>query len=243
MATKDYFRTNQGARYFRERISAVKSLRSNPHKALSRELSLLQVDCVLDGGANVGQFGLDLYRHGYEGAIYSYEPVSKIFNTLSKTAKKYPDWHCYNLGLGSQSTFGTINVSGNAGLSSSILEMKESHLFNFPSSGTIAKESIQITTIADQIRVLELNPKKLAVKLDVQGFEYQALLGIGDFLKEIPICFLELSIETLYKNEPDYLKILTFLADSGHELVDLFRGVTAKDGALLQIDVVTRQRK
>jgi FkbM family methyltransferase len=236
-------RTIQSARSFREKINAVKSLSSSPYDALLREMSPLGVENVIDGGANVGQFGLDLYRHGFAGSIYSYEPISQIFNRLQRTSMKYQKWHTFNLGLGLRASYETINISGNAGLSSSILEMNESHLINFPSSGTVAKEKIQITNIADQIKILDLNPSNLAIKLDVQGFEYQALLGVGEFLEDIPICFLELSINSLYEGEHDYLEILKFLAHAGHDVVDLFRGVTAKNGGLLQIDIVTKQRK
>jgi len=235
-------RTIQLVRYIREKMNAVQSLGSSPYDALLRELASLGVENVIDGGANVGQFGLDLYRHGFVGSIYSFEPISQIFNTLQQTSMKYQDWYTFNLGLGLRTSIETINVSGNDGLSSSILEMNESHLINFPSSGTVGKEKIQITSVADQIKNLDLDPRNLAIKLDVQGFEYQALLGVGEFLQDIPICFLELSINSLYMGEHDYLEILNFLADAGHDVVDLFRGVTAKNGALLQIDVVTKQR-
>ena len=243
MALIESFRTIQIARSIREKLNAVKSLSSSPYDALLREMNSLAVENIIDGGANVGQFGLDLYRHGFLGTIFSFEPIHQIFNTLEKTAMKHEDWHTFNLGLGSGKSFETINVSGNAGLSSSILEMNKSHLMNFPNSGTVAQEKIELTCIKDEIKNLDLNPANLAIKLDVQGYEYQALLGAGKFLREIPICFLELSIDSLYQGEHDYLYILNFLSEAGHDVVELFRGVTAKNGALLQIDVVTKQRK
>jgi FkbM family methyltransferase len=236
-------RTIQTARSLREKWNSVKSLNSSPHASLLREMKLLGIKNVIDGGANVGQFGLDLYRHGFAGSIFSFEPIHQIFNSLEQTAMKHRDWYAFNLGLGLESSHATINVSGNAGLSSSILEMNESHLANFPKSRIVAKEKISLTCIADQIKILNLDPTNLVIKLDVQGFEYQALLGVGEFLSDIPICFIELSINSLYHGEHDYLEVLNFLSDAGHDVVDLFRGVTAKNGALLQIDVVTKQRK
>jgi FkbM family methyltransferase len=243
MKLVDRLRTIQLARSIREKLNSVKSLSSSPHEALVREINKLGIESVIDGGANVGQFGLDLYRHGFAGSIFSFEPVLSIFNTLELTANRYSKWHTFNLGLGQETSFETINISGNAGLSSSILDMNESHLTNFPDSHTVAREKIRLTRISDEIEKLDLLPDKLAIKLDVQGFEYQALLGAGEFLNVIPVCFLELSLDTLYSGEHDYLSILNFLSEAGHEVVDLFRGITARNGALLQIDVITKQKK
>ena len=43
-------------------------------ETLSRFLSDFQVDCVLDVGANTGQYGVRLRQIGYRGLIVSFEP-------------------------------------------------------------------------------------------------------------------------------------------------------------------------
>ena len=49
-------------------------------------LGELRVDCVLDVGANVGQFGDMLRTIGYMGTIVSFEPVDATFRTLAEHA-------------------------------------------------------------------------------------------------------------------------------------------------------------
>jgi FkbM family methyltransferase len=203
----------------------------------------MQITHVIDVGANVGQFGVDIRRHGFQGQIISYEPVREIYNSLTKTITRHPPWQGFNLGLGSFESKRAINISGNSGLSSSILEMKSLHLENFPNSATIATQNISISTIDKQISVLGLNPQDIMLKIDVQGFEIEVLKGASQSLSKIPLCYLEVSIIPLYEGEVSFLPILNELTQHGHEVVDVFRGVKAKDGRLLQLDILTKLSK
>jgi len=78
--------------------------------------------------------------------------------------------------------------------------------------------------------------------MDVQGFESEVLKGAGNLLSAIPVCYLEVSLSALYDGEFDLLEILNFLSDYGHEVIDLYRGVTSKTGELLQIDILTSSK-
>ncbi|MCX6453984.1 MAG: FkbM family methyltransferase [Actinobacteria bacterium] len=224
----------------RELLTGVGEISDTPFKSIARNLQNFQITGVIDVGANVGQFGLDIRRHGFEGLIVSYEPVHETYLTLSQTIKQHQPWKAFQLGLGAAESERTINISGNAGLSSSILEMKSLHLENFPDSATIAKQKISISTIDKQLEVLELRPQDIMLKLDVQGFEAEVLKGASQSLSKIPLCYLEVSITPLYEGEVSFLPILVELSKFGHEVIDVFRGIKAKDGRLLQLDILTK---
>lgn len=243
MGLESWLRTNSIARSAREFINALATISDTPFKSISRALEKFGVDTVIDCGANVGQFGLDLRRQGFEGLIISYEPVLEIFETLSQTIVKHQPWKAFQLGLGSEESELSINVSGNAGLSSSILEMNSLHLENFPDSATIARQKISLSTIDQQLKIFGLPPQQVMLKLDVQGYESLVLKGASRSLPEIPLCYLEVSLCPLYKGETSFLPILVELSHFGHEVIDVFRGIRARDGQLLQLDILTTLSK
>jgi FkbM family methyltransferase len=240
MGIKSRLRTSSLARTARELLTGLRTISDTPFKSIARNLEELQITGVIDVGANVGQFGLDIRRHGFEGQIVSYEPVKETFVSLSQTIKQHQPWKALQLGLGAAESEGTINISGNAGLSSSILEMGSLHLESFPDSVTVAKQNISISTIDKQLAVLGLQPHGIMLKLDVQGFESEVLKGASQSLSKIPLCYLEVSITPLYDGEVLLLPILIELSKYGHEVVDVFRGIKARDGSLLQLDILTK---
>ena len=198
------------------------------------------VSNVIDVGANVGQFGLDIRRHGFKGQIVSYEPVNETFGLLTQTTRRHQPWKAIQLGLGAAESERTINISGNDGLSSSLLEMGSLHLENFPDSATVSRQNISISTIDNQLVVLGLRPQEIMLKLDVQGFEAEVLKGASQSISKIPLCYLEVSITPLYEGEVLLLPILIELSKYGHEVIDVFRGIKASNGQLLQLDILTK---
>ena len=88
-------------------------------------ISLLDVSTVIDVGANVGQFGIDLRISGYRGEIISYEPVAEFFDQLQLNSRRFGDWKAFQMGIGSREENLNIAVAGNSGLSSSFLKMSK----------------------------------------------------------------------------------------------------------------------
>ena len=240
MGIKSRLRTNAMARSVREYLTGIGTISDTPFKSIVRNLNDLNIRSVIDVGANVGQFGLDVRRHGFDGLIVSYEPVQKSFGVLSQTIKQHQPWKAFQLGLGSEKSERSINISGNDGLSSSLLQMGSTHLENFPGSATVSQQTISISTIDKELEILGVLPQELLLKLDVQGFEAEVLKGASQSLFKIPLCYLEVSITPLYEGEITLLPILNLLSESGHEVIDIFRGLKTKNGQLLQVDILTK---
>jgi FkbM family methyltransferase len=240
MGLKSRLRSISWARSARDLLSNMRSISDSPSKSIFRSMEDLRITSVIDVGANVGQFGLDIRRQGFKGLIVSYEPVKKTFGLLTQTIRQHQPWKSFQLGLGAEESERVINISGNDGLSSSLLEMRSLHLKNFPDSATVAKERISISTIDKQLEVLGLRPQEIMLKLDVQGFEAEVLKGASQTLSKIPLVYLEVSITPLYEEEISFLPILIELSKFGHEVVDVFRGIKGSNGQLLQLDILTK---
>lgn len=234
-----YLRTKPVARKFRNFLSKIRNFNISPHYSIFKLISKYPDIVVFDIGANVGQFGIDLRNQGFKGRIVSFEPTSEALETLLKIARKYNFWEVIPCGLGSTEAEMEINVSGNAALSSSFLDMEPTHKINFPSSVYSHKESVKISTIDAQVKSLDVDPRKLFLKIDVQGYEYEVLRGAKDTLAKIPFCYLEVSLVPLYSGQLTLLPILNYLANAGHQVIDIFRGIQSSDGELLQLDILT----
>lgn len=78
---------------------------------LRRLLPMLRIDCVLDVGANRGQFATMLRRIGYCGRIVSFEPVTESYNVIQALASRDPDWRTCHCALGATAGSREIHVT------------------------------------------------------------------------------------------------------------------------------------
>jgi len=101
----------------------VKQTNVYTSKKLRRRLlfSLLEIDLVLDVGANFGQFAQQCRASGYQGKIISFEPAITAHATLLRTASSDPLWTVADrVALGATNGETEINIAANS-FSSSIL--------------------------------------------------------------------------------------------------------------------------
>lgn len=176
------------------------------------------VNLVLDIGAHNGLYAKGLRRDGYDGRLVSFEPLEKPYRELKKRVKKDALWECEQIALGDSVGEGEINVSGHL-TSSSILPIKDVHVDACPSSKTVAKEKIKISTL-DMVRNKYIHRKdNIFMKVDVQGYEKHVLAGAAETLNDICIVELELSLMEMYEEGPTMVEVLDTMKGLGFRLV------------------------
>src|ERR1019366_9602096 len=86
------------AHRFLQRATGCDILRYHPRHFYqlrrSRLIRTAGITCVIDIGANTGQYGRELRETGYTGRLISFEPLSTPFQVLAKRAAKDPSWEC-----------------------------------------------------------------------------------------------------------------------------------------------------
>jgi FkbM family methyltransferase len=205
---------------------------------LVEQLHSRGVDVVLDVGANSGHFATGLRREGYKGRIVSFEPLSRPFSLLEAEASKDPAWDCKRCALGDVDGTISINVAGNAGASSSVLPMLQSHRDAYPPANYVGTEEVPIYRL-DSIAQEFLRPGDLTfLKIDVQGFEKQVLAGSQSILKNgCAGMELELSIVPLYDGGMLIREALDLAHSMGFTLTGLLPGfMDPRNGRMLQAD-------
>jgi hypothetical protein len=78
------------------------------------------------------------------------------------------------------------------------------------------------------------------LKLDVQGFELEALTGAGELLRHIDEIFVELSFDILYAGQALAGDVQRFMEHAGFTLVDIRPSINKPDGTPLQADALFR---
>jgi FkbM family methyltransferase len=131
---------------------------------------------IVDSGANIGQMLLYLARLAPKGSILAFEPGAEQRAWLKECLLRQPDFPVEVIakGLGEQSYSARLGASQEAtdhGSRSSISEA--------PDVG----EPIEVVRLDEELKSRGVERVRLW-KLDVEGYEPQAIAGAGDFVKQ-----------------------------------------------------------
>ena len=198
-----------------------------------------EVDCVLDVGANVGQYANAIRKNGYQGRIVSLEPLSDAHAKLTARAAGDANWDVApRTAVGATPGETQIHVSPESDMSS-ILPLDANAQDRLASAHGTDMETVSMTTVADALAAHVNGQTSIFLKSDTQGFEAQVLAGIGDGWDRITGVQLELSIQPIYEGQPDHLPLLEQLAAQGLCPHLVIPGYWSRHyGRMLEYDVV-----
>lgn len=201
-----------------------------------RILQRRSVETVIDVGANLGQYGLDLRKHGFHGKILSFEPLSAPFAQLSAVAHADRDWCVRQVAVGAVAGQVTLNVAGNKGASSSVLPMLSAHQEAAPAANYVGTEVAEQITL-DSLPQEEWRERPFHVKIDVQGYEKYVLDGALKTLSQASSVEIELSFVPLYRGGMLIGETLDLLRSLNYAIAAIDPGFrNDKTDVLLQAD-------
>jgi FkbM family methyltransferase len=212
---------------------------------MARTVRLLEyhrVNCVVDVGANDGGFATAIRGLGYSGRIISFEPLIEPFESLRRQASEDGNWEALQFAVGDTNSEVTINISGNAGQSSSVLPMLEAHTDVAPNSRYVGTERVVQQRLDGILPQLGIGPgSRTFLKVDVQGYERSVLDGASGLFADSLIVGLqlELSLLPLYGGAMTYREAMDRAEGLGMTLMGLDPVFAdPKSGQLLQADAV-----
>jgi FkbM family methyltransferase len=221
-------------------LSRVRRLsKEENHSASCKRLLLrhLDIDLVIDVGANRGQYGRHLRGLGYNGRIVSFEPGSEAHCYLIKTASADARWATRRLALGERCERRRFNIAGNIGLSSSLLPILLDAVAAAPNSAYVGVEEVEVATLDSLFAGLRGGGRHVYLKLDVQGSERSVLAGAATSLPMIDFLEIECSLSPLYEGEALLPETMDRLGTAGFALVGVSRGFSdMRTGRMLQVD-------
>lgn len=163
---------------------------------------------IIDGGANVGQFARACAETWPTARIYSFEPLPSIAATLHHNLRDLgPRIQIHQVALGPEPATIMLHQTPYS-LQSSVLKPTDLPYENIP---------VEQARLDDLLRGELLSPP-LLLKLDLQGYEMDALNGAVDLLKQTNAVLLEISFKPVYESEPTFEVLRHFLAEHGFRL-------------------------
>ena len=201
-------------------------------------------DVVLDLGANIGYFTLLAAKNvGPSGKVFSFEPETKNFSYLKKNIELnnynhvQPNQKAVSNKNGTTKLFICDYDSGHHTINQHEGIEKYSH------GRTDKESSIDIETIVLDDYLRDKTNKVDVIKMDVEGAEMLALLGLDQTIKnnsslKMFIEFFPLLIEEMGSSPKEFIRKL--LEDYGFSMFVIPDDYSAERGGMIKIDTVNQ---
>jgi FkbM family methyltransferase len=202
-------------------------------------LRLLDINCVIDVGANVGQYATQLRRDGYDGRIVSFEPLPSLAKILSRKAERDPGWIVHDCALGDEEAEAEIHAR--RGTMSSLLPASEFGRKWHPRLREESKEQIRIRRLDGLFdeAVSGLVEPRVYLKLDTQGYDLQAFRGAGRRLTEVLGMQSEVSCVPIYDGMPRIFEQIAAYEQAGFAISGMFPvSFHARSARAVEFDVL-----
>ena len=202
-----------------------------------RFLKCMDIRTVLDIGANEGQFAAQIRALLPDAKIYSFEPLSAPWLILRNSFAQDQSFEAIQLALGSAP--GEAEFEANTfSPSSSFLALNEKYRRNFPHAATTSKTTVPVSTLDLWARGRFLE-KNILVKMDVQGYEAEVILGGYETLARSSVVIAETSFVPLYRDQPLYDDIYGMIRGIGFRSAGMVgNSADGETGRILQADSI-----
>jgi len=198
-------------------------------------IATAKIDTVVDGGANSGQWALRLLSSWSAGLdVVSFEPTALAFAQLVSEAASNPRWDCRQFALGDVNGHMNMHLASNQ-LQSSSLKAPTGHLERYPSVTFSDREDVSVRRLDS---FLDLYGKKIYLKLDIHGYEFEALLGSTQLSDEIQVIEVETSFLTMYDSDLTHYDIIPKIIEMGFNVYAFTPPGCDANGRCLYIDVL-----
>ena len=172
---------------------------------------------VIDVGANRGQFALYSRVRFPEAEVYSLEPLAGPRAKMQALFEGDTRVHVIGKAAGEARGGASLNVSKQDD-SSSLLAMTEMQLKRYPDTAMAGTEAVEIDTLDAMFGEMELAGPVL-LKLDVQGYELQALRGGRELLDRVDAVLTEASFVAFYEGQALFDELNQWLNEAGFHVV------------------------
>lgn len=195
---------------------------------------------VIDVGANRGQFSLAVRYCWRDAKIFAFEPLQAPAKRFLKLFASDQSVRLYTNAVGPVERTATMHRAARDD-SSSLLPITTRQSRVFPGTAEVGLERVQVGRLARYVKGSEIDTPAL-LKLDVQGFELEALRGCADLLGRFSWVYCELSFIELYEGQALADEVVCWLQQRDLMLVGIYNVTYDVDGHCIQADFLFERK-
>jgi FkbM family methyltransferase len=207
-------------------------------------LGFSKFECVVDVGANHGDFSLATCAYSPSAKVVLFEPLPSLQGELEMRARKFPGWRIDARALGEadaemelQLVEGQDDIGTLAGFSRSYMEATSVQ------QGKIHPISCKVTTF-DKAMIEHKIDRINLLKVDVEGFELEVLVGAANSLNFIESIIIEVScIRKVGRSFGSVVEVLKTLDQYQFRVIQMFPSLFSKDNPWLPLEYNILLRK
>ena len=192
------------------------------NQSLRKLFETIEVEVLLDVGANAGQYGKATRSAGYSGRLISFEPLPDLARSMKYEARNDHSWEIRN-----EAVIPTHQES------IKFKRMKSSQMSSFKPPKESSVEAVnEINQVIEEIEVKtttlpavlsELgSTSKIMLKLDTQGLDGELLRANEGLLERFSVIQVELSFEAIYEGSDDWKMVVDLLEKQGFFIAAIF---------------------
>jgi FkbM family methyltransferase len=188
---------------------------------IEHESVLLNLNCltVVDVGANRGQFALAARRCLPQARVISFEPLPGPAARFESVFAADDMVALHRVAIGPEPRHATIHISRKDD-SSSLLPITELQDMLFPGTAEQAVANVRVGPLDEFLAAAEIVSPAL-LKLDVQGYELEALKGCATLLDRFAYVYAECSYMELYSGQALAQEVVGSLRERGFRQRDV----------------------
>jgi FkbM family methyltransferase len=152
----------------------------------TKNLKLSEV-VAIDAGANLGNWSAELLESLPEARIFAFEPSKIAFEKLHDRFSSDERVTCVNLALGKEGKTSTLYADeGGSGLGSLTKRRLDHYAIDF-----VHSELVEVCSLDSWVANQKLTTQPKILKMDVEGHEFELLLGAVETLKSVQLIQFE----------------------------------------------------
>lgn len=199
-----------------------------------RQVLSLDLSTVVDIGANCGQFALAARQWAPQAQIVSFEPLSGPATIFRRVFSGDDRVVLHQSAIGPVSMRQEMHVSARDD-SSSLLPISSVQTAMFPGTGEVDTTEVRVGPLSEFVTEDDLQMPAM-LKLDVQGFEYDALRGCESLLSHFDWVYCECSFIELYSGQKLAWEVIDWLSGRNFCLIGVFNPAYDRHGRAIQAD-------